>query len=94
MRFKKNFKSNLIQIINDYNVVNKYDLIWHKSNFIQIINDFNVANKYDLIWQTHFILKCLNQNIINEEIIITLRNLFVSSYVKINKNFACYKCIL
>ena len=50
MRFKKNFKSNLIQII----------------------NDFNVANKYDLIWQTHFILKCLNRNIINEEIIITL----------------------
>jgi len=31
-------------------------------------------NKYDLTWQIHFILKCLNQNIIDEKIIITLKN--------------------
>jgi aspartate carbamoyltransferase regulatory subunit len=44
------------------------------SNLIQIINDYNVTNKYDLTWQTYSMLKCLNQNIIDEGIIITLRN--------------------
>ena len=43
------------------------------SNLIQIINDYNVANKYDLTWHTHSMLKCLNRNIIDERIIITLR---------------------
>jgi hypothetical protein len=38
-----------------------------------MINDYNVANKYYLIWQTYFMLKYLNQNIINKWIIITLR---------------------
>ena len=31
-----------------------------------MINDYNIANKYDLKWQTHSMLKCLNQNIIDE----------------------------
>jgi len=44
------------------------------SNLIQRINDYNVANKYHLTRQTNFMLKGLNQNIIDEGIIITLRN--------------------
>jgi hypothetical protein len=36
------------------------------SNLIRRINDYNVANKYDLTWQMYFIVKCLNQNIIDE----------------------------
>jgi len=39
-----------------------------------MINDYNVANKYDLTWQTHSMLKYLNQNIIGEGLIITLKN--------------------
>jgi len=48
-----------------------YNMEWdlkRVSNLIQIINDYNMANKYDLIWQTHFMLKCLNWNIIDEGI--------------------------
>jgi hypothetical protein len=64
--------SQLVLIVKSlYNV--EWDLK-RVSNLIQIINDYNVANKYDLTWQTHFVLKCLNRNIIDEGIIITLKN--------------------
>jgi hypothetical protein len=40
---------------------------------IQIINNYDVENKYDLTEQTNFMLKSSNQNILGEEIIITLK---------------------
>jgi len=51
-------------------------------NLIQMINDYNVVNKYDLTWQTHFMPKYINQNIIDEGIIITLKNWSLKGYVK------------
>jgi len=44
------------------------------SNLIQTINNFGVKNKHDMIKFTHSMLWYLNQNIVDKEIIITLRN--------------------
>jgi hypothetical protein len=44
------------------------------SSLIQIINDHGIKNKYDLIKKTHYMLKCSNQNFLDEGIIVTLRN--------------------
>ena len=38
-----------------------------------MMNDYNVANKNDFTWQIYFMLKLLNQNIIDEMILITLK---------------------
>jgi len=43
-------------------------------NVILKINEYDVKNKYNLTEQTHYILKCLNQNILNEWRIVTLIN--------------------
>lgn len=51
----------------------KYDLKG-VLNFIQRRNNCGVQNKYDLIFQTYFMLKYLNQNILNKRIIVTVRN--------------------
>jgi predicted nucleic-acid-binding Zn-ribbon protein len=64
-------------------------------------------NKYNLTWQAHYKLKCLNQNIIDERIIITttrfnnftdknfhryLHLQFIGKYLKcLNKNLSRQK---
>jgi hypothetical protein len=72
IRKKCSICSQIVLIVKSLRKV-KWDLK-RVSNLIQIINDYNVTNKYDLTWQTYSMLKCLNQNIIDEGIIITLRN--------------------
>jgi hypothetical protein len=53
---------NIIQRINDYSAENKYDL---KKMFKMFLNN---------IYLTHLMIKCLNQDIIAEGIIVSKKN--------------------
>jgi hypothetical protein len=61
----------IVLIVKLFNKVKWY--LTRVSNLIQIINNYDVENKYDLTEQTNFMLKSSNQNILGEEIIITLK---------------------
>ena len=43
-------------------------------NFIQMITNCCIENKHDLTWQIYFDALILNQNIIDEMILIILKN--------------------
>jgi hypothetical protein len=84
-RWIKKKYSTCFQIIVIWDLCTRWNDIWKKvPNIIQRINDYTAENKYDLkkmfnmfsnnIYLTHLMIKCLNQDIIVEGIIVSKKN--------------------